>query len=69
MIRRRVCQIAAGYEDCNDANFLRTDPALRLATGKRQRLVAGQSAVSRLEDRVLGNGMGILALEKGLRTR
>jgi hypothetical protein len=31
MVRQRVYQIAAGYEDCNDADFLRIDPALRLA--------------------------------------
>jgi hypothetical protein len=30
---QRVYQIAAGYEDCNDADFLRIDPALRLALG------------------------------------
>jgi hypothetical protein len=34
MIRQRVYQIAASYEDCNDADFLRIDPALRLALGK-----------------------------------
>ena len=34
MVRQRVYQIAAGYEDCNDADFLRIDPALRLALGK-----------------------------------
>jgi hypothetical protein len=34
MIRQRIYQIAAGYEDCNDAEFLRIDPALRLAIGK-----------------------------------
>jgi len=34
MVRQRVHQIAAGYEDCNDADFLRIDPALRLAIGK-----------------------------------
>ena len=28
MVRQRVYQIAAGYEDCNDADFLRIDPAL-----------------------------------------
>ena len=33
MVRQRVYQIAAGYEDCNDADFLRIDPALRLAIG------------------------------------
>jgi len=26
MIRQRVYQMAAGYEDCNDADFLRVDP-------------------------------------------
>ncbi len=34
MVCQRVYQIAAGYEDCNDADFLRIDPALRLAIGK-----------------------------------
>ena len=34
MVRQRVYQIAAGYEDCNDADYLRIDPALRLALGK-----------------------------------
>ena len=34
MVRQRVYQIAAGYEDCHDADYLRIDPALRLATGK-----------------------------------
>ena len=34
MVRQRVYQIAAGYEDCNDADFLRIDPALMLAIGK-----------------------------------
>jgi hypothetical protein len=37
MVRQRVYQIAAGYEDCNDADFLRIDPALRLALGKDHR--------------------------------
>ena len=27
MVRQRVYQIAAGYEECNDADFLRMDPA------------------------------------------
>ena len=34
MVRQRIYQVAAGYEDCNDADFLRIDPALRLAIGK-----------------------------------
>ena len=27
MVRQRVYQIAAGYEDCNNADFLRIEPA------------------------------------------
>lgn len=34
LVRQRVYQIAAGYEDCNDADLLRIDPGLRLALGK-----------------------------------
>jgi hypothetical protein len=36
MIRQRVYQIAAGYEDFNDADLLRIDAALRLAMGPVQ---------------------------------
>jgi hypothetical protein len=43
MVRQRVYQIAAGYEDCNDADYLRIDPALRLAIGKEDEAGAGQS--------------------------
>jgi hypothetical protein len=32
--RARARQIAAGYEDRNDADHLRIDPALRFATGE-----------------------------------
>jgi hypothetical protein len=34
LLRRRICQVAAGCEDCNDAGYLRLNPALRLAPGK-----------------------------------
>ena len=40
MIRQRVYQIAAGYEDCNDTDFLRIDPALRLAISKEHKFGA-----------------------------
>ncbi len=43
MIRQRVYQIAAGYEDCNDADYLRSDPARRLAIGKDHNVGAVQS--------------------------
>ena len=66
MVRQRVYQIAAGYEDCNDADFLRIDPALRLAIGKDQQVGAGQSRLSRLENDILGNAVGLQALEATL---
>ena len=31
LIRQRVFQIACGYEDANDSNTLRCDPALKAA--------------------------------------
>ena len=43
LIRQRVYQMAIGYEDCNDANHLRIDPALRLALGKDEEYAASQS--------------------------
>jgi hypothetical protein len=66
MIRQRVYQIAAGYEDCNDADLLRIDPALRLAIGKGQDAGAGQSMLSRLENELLGTEAGLKALEQAL---
>ena len=46
LIRQRVYQMAAGYEDCNDANYLHMDPALRLALGKDEEYAASQSMLS-----------------------
>jgi hypothetical protein len=66
MVRQRVYQIAASYEDCNDADFLRVDPALRLALGKDHKTGASQSMLSRLENDILGNEAGLLALEATL---
>ncbi len=66
MIRQRVYQIAAGYEDCIDADQLQIDPALRLAIGKDHKVCAGQSMMSKLENDYLGNCQGLMALEKAL---
>jgi len=66
MVRQRVYQIAAGYEDCNDADYLRIDPALRLALDKGREAGASQSMLSRLENDVLGNAMGLEALDGAL---
>jgi len=66
MVRQRVYQMAAGYEDCNDADYLRVDPALRLALGKDHRFGASQSMLSRLENDILGNAVGLEALDGAL---
>ena len=66
MIRQRVYQIAAGYEDCNDADYLRIDPALRLGIGKDHKVGAGQSMLSRWENDVRDNVAGLTALKAAL---
>jgi hypothetical protein len=55
LLRQRVYQIACGYEDCNDADSLRMDPALKLAVGRAptEGDLASQPTLSRLE-----NGVG-----------
>ena len=63
MTRQRVYQIAAGYEDCDDADHLRIDPALRLALDKGHQFGASQSVMSRLENDILGSAPGQEALD------
>jgi hypothetical protein len=55
LLRQRVYQIAAGYEDCNDADTLRSDPALKVAVGRCPESgadLASQSTLSRLESSI-----------------
>jgi Transposase DDE domain group 1 len=55
LVRQRVYQIAAGYEDANDATTLRRDPALKVAVGRCPQNdpdLASQPTLSRLESRV-----------------
>ncbi len=66
LIRQRVYQMAAGYEDCNDADLLRVDPALRLSLGKETDLGASQSLLSRLENDILGTPLGLKALDEAI---
>jgi len=66
LLHQRVYQVGAGYEDCNDANHLRVDPALRLALGKEHESGAGQSALCRFENNILATEEGLKALEKGV---
>lgn len=55
MLLQRVTQIACGYEDCNDADDLRSDPALKTAVGRLPESgddLASQPTLSRLENSV-----------------
>jgi len=55
LLRQRVYQIAAGYEDCNDADRLRGDPILKIAVGRRPESdvdLASQPTLSRFENSV-----------------
>jgi hypothetical protein len=49
MLCQRIYQIAAGYEDCNDADALRNDPTFQTIVGKADPL-ASQPTLSRLEN-------------------
>jgi len=49
MLCQRIYQIAAGYEDCNDADTLRIDPTFQTIVGKPDPL-ASQPTLSRLEN-------------------
>lgn len=49
MVKQRVFQIAAGYEDANDCNTLRNDGILKVCSGREQSL-ASQPTMCRLEN-------------------
>ena len=54
-LRQRVYQIALGYEDCNDAAFLRHDPALQVACDvlpTPDAPLSSQPSLSRMENAV-----------------
>jgi hypothetical protein len=53
LVRQRVYQIACGYEDQDDSDFLRTDPLLKLVLGRLPETgedLASQPTISRLEN-------------------
>lgn len=50
LLRQRIYQIAAGYEDANDATFLRHDATMQTIVGKRVEALASQPTLSRLEN-------------------
>ena len=54
LLCQRIYQIALGYEDCNDADTLRVDSALKLAVGNAptEGDLGSQPTLSRLENQV-----------------
>ena len=53
LVRQRVFQIACGYEDQNDSNFLREDPLLKLSCGSLPESgshLASQPTICRMEN-------------------
>jgi hypothetical protein len=54
LLRQRIYQVVAGYEDCNDATFLRKDPALKAACDRllSDDHLASQPTLSRLENSI-----------------
>lgn len=62
LLRQRIYQIAAGYEDANDATYLRHDPTLCAVVGRGELPLASQPTLSRLENAVAWES--IRALER-----
>ena len=64
LLCQRLLSICAGYEDGDDADELRHDPALRAAAGRKKddEVLASQPSISRLENSLLrfGNNLDII---------
>jgi Transposase DDE domain group 1 len=54
LLRQRAYQVVAGYEDCNDADVVRRDPALKAACGRMlsDNDLSSQPTLSRLENSI-----------------
>jgi hypothetical protein len=56
LVSQRIYQIAAGYEDTNDSNYLRHDPIFKIICDKIPKigseLLASQPTISRLENQI-----------------
>jgi hypothetical protein len=59
MMRQRIYQVVAGYEDCNDADYLRSDPVFKAACDRllSDDALASQPTLSRLENSVTRKDM------------
>ena len=63
LLRQRIYQIAAGYEDANDATFLRNDPTMQAVAGRAGRALASQPTLSRLDNGVDWDSIRLLESE------
>src|SRR4030042_6791389 len=54
LLRQRAYQVVAGYEDCNDGEVVRRDPALKAACGRMlsENDLGSQPTLSRLENSI-----------------
>ncbi len=50
LLRQRIYQIVAGYEDCEDAKYLRSEPTMQSVAGTAGDALASQPTLSRLEN-------------------
>src|SRR4030095_4344257 len=50
LVRQRLYQIVAGYEDANDADRLRHDPSFQVVAGDGRTTLGSQPTLSRLEN-------------------
>src|ERR1039457_29581 len=65
LIKERVLAIAAGYEDGNDHDDLRSDPAFKVACGRAPQTdgdLASQPTISRFENSVGRNDLVRMAM-------
>jgi len=63
LLRQRLYQIVAGYEDANDATYLRDDPTMRAVSGSVEQALASQPTLSRLENAVDWESIRLLESE------
>jgi len=57
LLRQRTYQIVAGYEDCNDANVVRKDPALKTACGRNLKEAHHQYVATGQKQRLFSEGV------------
>ena len=61
--RQRLYQICLGYEDCNDANWLRTDPVFKTVCDRLRETdaaLSSQPTLSRMENAIDGRTLNQL---------